>query len=108
MSFQHHNEGMSENMRKLFEDQKAAQKRLTEQQEGRAKRQWSDGRIGPDDDGDLAFSIGPHPEKELVVVDFGKSVEWLAMPPQHAIELAQLLIKHARAIATEPLKIQLH
>ena len=108
MSFQHHNEGMSENMRKLFEDEKAARERFQEQVEGRAKRTWSEGRVGPADDGDLAFAIGTHPEKELVVLDFGKSVEWIAMPPQQAIELAQSLIKHARSISKEPLKIQLY
>lgn len=108
MSFQHHNEGMSENMRKLFEDEKSARERLQAQFEDRAKREWSDGRIGPSDDGDVAFAVGPHPDKELVCVDFGKPVEWVAMQPQQAIELAQLLIKHARAIAKTPLKIQLH
>ena len=107
MSFQHHNEGMSEPMRKLFEDEIAARKRYVEQQTGEAKREWSDGRINGSDDGDLAFMVG-HTENELVMVDFGKPVEWVAMPPQQAIELAQLLIKHARAIAKTPLKIQLH
>ncbi len=97
MSLQHHND-----------DQKAAQQRFQEQVDGRAKRAWSDGRLGPHDDGDLAFTIGPHPEQELVVIDFGKQVEFIAMPPQEAIELAQMLIKHARAMSTSPLKIVLH
>lgn len=108
MSFQHHSEGMSDNLRKLFEDEKSARERLQAQIDGRAKREWGDGRLGPADDGDLAFAIGSHPEKELVCIDFGKPVEWVAMPPQQAIELAQSLIKHARAIAKVPLKIQLH
>lgn len=108
MSFQHHSEGMSDGLRKLFEDQKAAQTRLTEQIAGRAKRQWSDGRIGPHDDGDLAFAIGPHPDRELVVMDFGKPVEFVAMTPQQAIEMAQSLIKQARAIATTPVRIVIH
>ena len=108
MSLQHHNEGMSPEMRKLFDDQKAAQHRFREQVDGRARRSWSDGRLGATDDGDLAFTIGPHPDHELVVIDFGKQVEFLAMPPQQAIDLAQALIKHARAIATTPVKIVLH
>lgn len=95
-------------MRKLFEDQKAAQEKFSDQVAGRAKRTWSEGRIGPEDDGDLAFAIGPHPDKELIVIDFGKPVEFVAMPPQQAIEMAQALIKHARAIATTPVKIELH
>lgn len=111
MSFQHHGENepvMSDQLRKLFEDSEAARKRLSEQLEGRAKRSWSDGRLGGEDDGDLAFAIGPHPEKELVVIDFGKQVEWIAMPPQQAVELAQALIKQARAVSKTPLKYSLH
>jgi hypothetical protein len=108
MSMQHHNEGMSEELRKLFEDQKAARGRFSDQVAGRAKRTWSDGRLGATDDGDLAFAVGPHPEHELVVIDFGKPVEFVSMPPQQAIELAQTLIKHARAMATMPISITLH
>jgi hypothetical protein len=108
MSLQHHNEDMSPELRKLFEDQKSAMQRFSDQVTGRAKRTWSDGRIGATDDGDLAFAIGPHPEHELVVLDFGKPVTFVAMPPQQAIEMAQALIKHARAIATTPVKIVLH
>lgn len=108
MSFQHHNEGMSPELRKLFEDEQASRQRFNDQVAGRAQRSWSDGRISATDDGDLAFAIGPHPEKELVVIDFGKPVEFVAMPPQQAIDLAQSLIKHARALSTTPLKIVLH
>lgn len=108
MSLQHHSEGMSPEFRKLFENQQAARQRLQEQIDGRAKRTFSGGRIGATDDGDLAFAVGTHPEKELVCIDFGKPVEWVAMQPQQAIELAQSLIKQARSIATEPLKIVLH
>lgn len=108
MSFQHHSEGMSPEFRKLFEDQQEARKRLQEQIDGRARRTYSSGRIGATDDGDLAFAVGPHPDKELVCIDFGKPVEWVAMQPQQAIELAQSLIKQARAISTHPLKIALH
>lgn len=105
---QHHNEGMSPKLRKLFDDQVAANKRLQEQIDGRARRTFSDGRIGPTDDGDLAFSVGTHPDKPLVCIDFGKPVEWIAMQPQQAIELAQSLIRQARSVATEPLRIVLH
>lgn len=108
MSLQHHSEGMSPELRKLFEDEKAARQRFSDQVAGRAKRSWSDGRLSATDDGDLAFAVGPHPEHELVVIDFGKPVEFVAMQPQQAIELAQALIKHARAIAKTPVTIILH
>lgn len=105
MSFQHHNEGMSDDLRKLFEDEKASLQRFKDQVTGCAKRTWSDGRIGATDDGDLAFMVGPHPERELVIVDFGKQVQYVAMPPQQAMELASCLIKHARAITTTPISL---
>lgn len=108
MSFQHHSEGMSPEFRKLFEDQQASRQRFQEQVDGRARRSFSEGRIGPTDDGDLAFSVGTHPDKPLVCIDFGKPVEWVAMGPQQAIELAQSLIKQARSVSTEPLRIVLH
>lgn len=108
MSFQHHSEGMSPEFRKLFEDQEASRQRLQEQIDGRAKRTFSEGRIGATDDGDLAFAVGTHPDKPLVCIDFGKPVELVAMGPQQAIELAQSLIKQSRKVATEPLKIVLH
>jgi hypothetical protein len=108
MSFQHHSEGMSPEMRKLFEDQQAARKRFQEQVDGRASRSYSEGRLGAADDGDLAFTVGTHPDKPLVCIDFGKQVEWVAMGPQQAVELAQSLIRQARSVATEPLRIVLH
>lgn len=108
MSLQHHSEGMSPEFRKLFEDQQASQQRLQEQLDGRAKRTFSEGRIGPTDDGDVAFAVGTHPDKPLVCIDFGKPVEWVAMQPQQAIELAQNLIKQARSVSQEPLRIVLN
>lgn len=83
------------------------EERLQQQLDGRAQRTWSEGRIGPDDDGDIALAIGSDPDKELVIIDFGKEVTWLAMPPQQAVEIAQMLIKHARTISKSPLTINL-
>ena len=105
MSMQHHNEGMSPEMRKLFDEEKDARKRFADQVAGRARRTWSDGRLGPTDDGDLAFAVGPHPDHDLIVIDFGKPVEFVSVQPQQAVELAQTLIKHARALSREPLRV---
>lgn len=49
-----------------------------------------------------------HSRQGLVVVDFGKQVESVAMKPQQAIELVQMLIKHAREITTETLAVCIH
>lgn len=98
MSMQHHgdNDHQSE-LLKLFR----------EQQEGQAKRQWPQGRIDGTDDGQIAFKVGGDAERGVVVIDFGKPVAWTAMSPQEAVQLAQMLIKHARAIATEPVRVVL-
>ena len=105
MAFQHHNDGMSPELRKLFESEMAARERFKDQVDGVAQRKWSDGRVGPDDDGDLAFTIRSDQDRHLVFLDFGQPVEWVGMPPHQAVELAQTLIKHARAVSTEPIRI---
>ena len=108
MSLQHHSEGMSPEMRKLFEDEQASRQRFQDQVDRRAKRTFSEGRLGAMDDGDLAFAIGADKDTQTVRIDFGKPVEWIAMNPQQAVELAQCLIKRARQISTEPVRIVLH
>ena len=100
MSMPHHEVHEQSELMKLFK----AQKELKE----RAPRQWPDGRISGDDEGAIAFQIGSDPEKQLVAIEYAKPVGFVAMSPQDAIQLAQLLIKHARAISREPLSIQLH
>lgn len=84
------------------------QKMFQEQRELVSSRKWPNGRISGDDDGQLVFKIGSDPEKELVYLEFPKPVTWTAMPPQQAIELAQLLIRHARGVSKEPLRIVLN
>ena len=67
-----------------------------------------DGRAGPDDDGALSYVVGPGPNGKIIRIEFGKPVEWIGLPPQQAVELAQSLIRHARAISKEPIVVQLH
>lgn len=99
MSFPHH-EDQRENSRLL--------ELFRQQQEGIAQRQWPEGRIAGSDDGELAFRIGVNPEKELIAIEFPKEIKYVAMSPRDAISLAQSLIKHARSISKEPLRINLH
>lgn len=110
MSFDHHGERepMNPELRKLLSSKESLLRAFNSQRAGTAPREYPDGRLSGDDDGELAFKIGSDPDKGVVVIEYSKPVVWVGMKPQHAIELAQALIKHARAIATEPLKIQLH
>ncbi len=98
MSFSHHE---SEEQKRLLEA-------FREQQEGIKQRVWPQGRISADDEGELAFKIGSDPDRQLVMLDFGKPVTSVACSPKEAIQFAQILIKHARAISREPLLVTLH
>jgi len=114
MSFAHHSEHdggsqLPDALREqLANSDDPLAKRFIGQSHRQDKRTYSGGRISPDDDGDGTFVISSDPDRELVRIDFPTPTEWVAMPPQQAIELAQMLIKHARGVATGPLTISLH
>ena len=99
MSCAHHHED--------YERQLELLKRFRDEQQGTAPREFPEGRLSGDDDGSITFKIGDDPEKNVVAIEFSKPVHWVAMPPQQAIELAQQLIRHARSIAKEPLRVVL-
>lgn len=95
-------------MRKLESQQSELWKRFENQKKGTAKRTYSKGRTAADDDGDIAFVVGPDDSEKFVKLDFGKAVHWVGLSPETAVELAQLLIMHARAISKKPIVVQLH
>jgi hypothetical protein len=99
MSAAHHGDGPQESELIMM---------LKEQREGTAQRKWPQGRLSGLDEGQIAFAIGPDESGKNVVIDFGKQVAWVAMTPEDAVQLAQMLIKHARAISPRPITIQLH
>jgi hypothetical protein len=98
MGSSHHSEGHS---------QSELIKRFEKQLSGMQERTWGQGRISGDDDGELAFVVSSGQQPNIVRIDFGKPVEWLGLPPQEAVQLAQLLIKHARSVSTEPIRVSL-
>ena len=63
------------------------------------------GKMNADDEGALAFQVGVADGN--VVIQFPKPVKWLGFPPQQAVNLAQLLIKHAKACSKDPIVISL-
>lgn len=89
-------------------EESALFKMLRQQHDGTAQRQWPEGRLASDDDGQIAFAVASDPEKQLVAIDFGKPVNLLAMGPEDAVKMAQLLIKHARSVSPKPVRIELH
>ena len=112
MSFDHHGKPKeSELMKRLrqetTEKQNELMNRFFTQRDGKANRQWPDGRVSGDDDGDTTFIISSDPDKGLVRVEFATPTAWVAMPPQQAMQFAELLIKHARAITKEPISLNI-
>lgn len=74
-----------------------------------AAGQFPNGRLCPEDQGEIQFAVGSDVGKGLVMLDFGeKPVGFVAMTPQQAADIAVALIKHARGVAKEPLSIVLH
>jgi hypothetical protein len=53
-------------------------------------------KMHPGDEGELRFGVTKDSQGN-VHVNFGKDVSWLAFPPETAIHLAKMLLKHAGA-----------
>lgn len=87
--------------------QEAIFRRLFEQKSGTAKRSYPEGRMGPTDEGELAFAVGIDDRYGTVVVNFNKPVSWMGMSPEDAVKLAQMLIAKARLASKKPLIVEL-
>lgn len=116
MSVPHHHNEENERLQQLrkqltekgdFEQLKNLD-RFESQLDGTAMRQYSDGRLGPKDEGDLAFLIGIDESGNNIQIEFGKEITGLIMNPASAVEVAQRLIRFARKTSKEPITVQLH
>lgn len=58
-----------------------------------ATGQFPDGKMNADDEGEIQFGITNNGSE--VILNFGKPVTWLGMPPSLARQLAAMLTKHA-------------
>ena len=57
--------------------------------------QYPEGRINMHDEGEIAISVAVDIQAQRVVVDFGKSIKWLAFNPDQARDMGRLLIDKA-------------
>lgn len=57
------------------------------------------GRLSPTDEGGIKFAVGG--KDGVVIIDFGKPVVWVGMPPEQARQLAESLVKHADNIESK-------
>lgn len=58
------------------------------------------GMLGPQDEGALQIGV-THDSKGTVIVNFGKAVDWIGMPPEQAVNFARLILQHAGARKVE-------
>ena len=61
--------------------------------------EYPEGKLNSADEGALALSVGR--ENGVVKLMFPKPVAWIGFGPQQAVEVAELLIEHARKCAKE-------
>lgn len=55
--------------------------------------QFPNGKINKDDEGELAIGIASDVKNNVVVIEFGKSIQWIGFPPEQAIEFANMIMK---------------
>lgn len=60
----------------------------------RQQGQYSQGQLNAADEGDLMLRIATDHQKQVVIIDFRKSVKWVALPKSHLKELIALLTEH--------------
>ena len=56
-------------------------------------RTYSEGKIHPDDEGDIMLRIAADPDRNVIVLEFAKPVLWIGMPPALARHLAETIIR---------------
>src|SRR5262245_41552954 len=81
-------------------------RRLLDQLEGTARREYPRGRMGADDEGALSLAVSADRKAGTVVIRFGKPVEWIGLAPADVAALVKLLIRQAREVATEPFTVE--
>jgi hypothetical protein len=59
------------------------------------------GVLNDDDEGALKIGVAFDKKDGLVHINFGKPVAWTAFPPEMAVQLARILLKHAGAKTVE-------
>ena len=57
---------------------------------------FSNGSLNDEDEGDLKLMVST--AENVVRIDFGKPVAWLGLPKEAAVNIANALLKHARAL----------
>lgn len=59
---------------------------------------YPQGKIHPDDAGELTLAVAADPHTQRVMVSFGCPVGWLGLTPREARALAALLLEKAKEL----------
>lgn len=59
---------------------------------------FPDGKIHPDDEGELALLLGTDEERGVIIIHFGQPTKWLGLLPEQAIVIADDLINKANSL----------
>ena len=66
-------------------------KRFCDQVEGKARREYPQGRMGHEDDGVLALAVAVDRPHGTVIIRFGKPVEWIGLGRKETEGLIDML-----------------
>ena len=88
MSFQHHNDKKQSDLIRRF----------IEQQTGSYQRQFPDGRLEANDDGELTYAITNDDRHQTIVIRFAHSTEWIGLDLTAAVELRDQLTERIAAL----------
>jgi hypothetical protein len=77
MSFDHHHERRPLQM----SEELTLKARLLDQMLGQSRREYPAGRMGAEDDGSLSYAIAADKIHGVVIIRFGKPVEWIGLGP---------------------------
>jgi len=64
-----------------------------------ATGKFPQGKLGPQDEGEIKFSIGLSMDKKKVIMNFGKKVRWVGMNRNQAIDVGKAIIQTANQTA---------
>ena len=63
-----------------------------------ATQLYPEGKLNPDDEGELRFAVTTDLSNGVVVMQFGKPVKWLAVQKELAIVIGKSIIEHAEKL----------
>lgn len=76
-------------------EQQAAERRLLDQFLNRSEPAFPGGHLNKLDEGELAFAVAVDPARKVIILRFGKPVDWIGFGKTEALHLANLLKEKA-------------